>query len=181
MKRKLFTAATIALLAGSVTFTSCIGPFNLTHKVLNWNNSVGGKFVNEVVFLAMCIVPVYGVCLFVDSVVLNSIEFWTGKNPVQAGVVKQIEGENGIYTVETLENGYNITNEEGETMSLLYDQETNIWSAVNGNESVNLVKIENDYAVVFLPNGEERNVALTADGVASFKEVVESALFYANK
>jgi hypothetical protein len=31
----------------------------------------------------MNIIPVYGVCLFADYIVLNSIEWWTGENPVK--------------------------------------------------------------------------------------------------
>ena len=41
------------------------------------------RWVNEAVFLGMNIIPVYGVCLFADYIVLNSIEWWTGENPVK--------------------------------------------------------------------------------------------------
>ena len=180
MKKKFFTVATIALLTGSITFTSCIGPFNLSNKLLSWNQSVGDKFVNEVVFLVMC-VPVYGICALADILVLNSIEFWTGSNPVQARVVKEVQGKDGIYTVETLEDGYSITDEEGQTMSLLYDKGTNVWSAAAGNDVVKLVKIENGNAIVYLPTGEERNVALTAEGVMSFRQVLENSTYFAAK
>jgi len=181
MKKSFFTVATIALLAGSVTFTSCIGSFNLSNKLLSWNQSVGDKFVNEVVFLAMWIVPVYEISMLADILVLNTIEFWTGDNPVQAGIVKEVQGENGMYTVETLEDGYSITDEEGQTMSLLYDKETSIWSAAAGNDVVKLVKIEDGNAIVYLPNGEEKNVALTADGVMSFRQILENPAYFAVK
>lgn len=181
MKKRVFTVATIALLAGSVTFTSCIGPFNLSNKLLSWNQSVGNKFVNELVFLAMWIVPVYEICMLADVLVLNTIEFWTGNNPVQAGIVKEVQGENGIYTVETLENGYSITNEEGQEVSLLYDKESNVWSAATENDVVKLVKIEDGNAIVYLPNGQESNVALTADGVISFRQLVENSTYFAAK
>ena len=181
MKRRFFTVATIVLLAGSVTFTSCIGSFNLSNKLLSWNQSFGNKFVNEVVFLAMWIVPVYEVCMFADILVLNTIEFWTGDNPVQAGIVKEVQGEKGIYTVETLEDGYSITDEKGETMSLLYEKETNIWSATSGDDVVKLVKIEGENAIVYLSNGEERNIALTAEGVMSFRQTIENPAYFAVK
>lgn len=63
------------------TIGGCYGSFNLVKKVHKWNGTFGDKFVNEIGFLVLNIVPVYGVAAFVDAVVLNSIEFWTGRNP----------------------------------------------------------------------------------------------------
>jgi hypothetical protein len=59
----------------------CYGSFNLVKKVHKWNGTFGDKWVNELGFLVMCIVPVYEVAGFIDAFVLNTIEFWTGKNP----------------------------------------------------------------------------------------------------
>lgn len=181
MKKHILTLATVVALCGCITFTSCIGSFNLSNKVLKWNQGLGNKFVNEVVFIAFCIVPVYEICMFADVVIFNTIEFWTGNNPVQAGLIQEIEGENGKYIVETLENGYKITNEEGQEMKLIYDVETNIWSSEIGENITKLVKIENNSAIVYLPNGEERSADLTADGVVSLRQVVEDSKFFAVK
>lgn len=63
------------------TIGGCYGSFTLVQKVHKWNGTFGGKFVNELGFLVLNIVPVYGVAAFIDVIVLNSIEFWTGKNP----------------------------------------------------------------------------------------------------
>jgi hypothetical protein len=82
MKHTLKSIVCALLLAG--TLAGCYGSFNLTRKVWKFNGEVGGKWVNEVVFLVMNIVPVYGVAAFVDAVVVNTIEFWTGSNPVTA-------------------------------------------------------------------------------------------------
>jgi len=70
----------LALLAGTllVTSASCYGPFRLTKKVHAWNGTLGNDIVEEVVFLAFVIIPVYGICGFLDAVVLNTIEYWTG-------------------------------------------------------------------------------------------------------
>lgn len=181
MKKKFSTVAIALTLVASVSFTSCIGSFTLFNKVLSWNNSLGNKFVNEIVFLAMHIVPVYEICMFADYVVLNTIEFWSGSNPIAAGEVKQVQGENGLYTVETTENGYNISNEAGEEMSLIYDEASNTWSSVAGEEEVKLLKIEGENAVVYLPNGEEQSVNLSAEGVVAFRNAVQSSLYFAAK
>ena len=64
--------------------TSCVGQFGLFNKVLEWNIQTGqnNKWFQEGLFLLLNIIPVYGGALLVDGIVLNSVEFWTGTNPV---------------------------------------------------------------------------------------------------
>ena len=50
MKRKYLSVALILTVAASISLSSCIGSFQLTNKVLAWNQQVGDKFVNELVF-----------------------------------------------------------------------------------------------------------------------------------
>lgn len=64
-----------------LTATSCIGPNNAYNQVSTWNSKLtDSKFVNELAFLGLNIVPVYPLCLFGDYLLFNSVEFWTGKN-----------------------------------------------------------------------------------------------------
>ncbi len=176
MKKGIFRTAVVLTLASSLFLSSCIGSFGLTGKVYEFNKGVGNKFVNELVFLAMCIIPVYEVTLFIDAIVLNSIEFWTGNNPIAAGQVKQVKGENGEeYTITTLENGYEIKNEEGKEMSLIYDKKSNVWSSVVGDKTNKLIQIQdNGTAIVYLPNGTQTEVQLDQRGVASLKQVIDN-------
>ena len=123
--KKSKTFLVCAMLSGSVLFSSCIGSFGLWNSLKDWNQGVSNKFVNELIFLAFHIVPVYEIAYLADALVLNSIEFWSGSNPMASiGDVKKVKGENGDYLVETLENGYSIT-KEGETasMELIYNKE----------------------------------------------------------
>mgnify|MGYP000051424745 FL=1 len=83
--KKFKTTAICAILSGSLLFSSCIGSFGLWNGLKDWNQGVGTKFVNEIVFLAFNIIPVYGVAYLADILVLNSIEFWSGSNPVEIG------------------------------------------------------------------------------------------------
>ena len=107
--KKFKTTALCTILSGSLLFSSCIGSFGLWNTLKNWNENTGNKFVNEIVFLAFHIIPVYEFAYLADIIVLNSIEFWTGSNPVaEVGNVKTIKGENGEYLVQTNENGYTI-------------------------------------------------------------------------
>ncbi len=76
-------AMTSALLSGAgASVTGCFGSFGLTTGVYDWNDSFGNKWLKWLIFLGLNIVPVYGIAVFVDSLVLNSIEFWFGDNPV---------------------------------------------------------------------------------------------------
>ena len=171
-----------AILSGSLLFSSCVGSFGLFNRLSSWNQGVGTKFVNELVFLAFNIVPVYGVAYLADALVINSIEFWSGSNPMASiGEVKKVKGENGNYLVETLENGYSIT-KEGETasMELIYDKDLNTWNVVADGVSTELLQINNDgTAQMTLPNGEDLTVTLDAQGVSAARQATMVNTYYA--
>lgn len=98
MKYGLKNSVCILLVAAMcATSFGCYGSFNLVKKVYKFNGTVGEKWVNELVFLVMNVVPVYGVSVFIDAVILNSIEFWTGSNPVtgENAVPTNIKGDDG--------------------------------------------------------------------------------------
>ena len=168
MKREKLTLVAV-LLSGSLLFSSCVGSFGLFNRLSSWNQSIGSKFVNELVFLAFNIVPVYGVSYLADALVINSIEFWSGSNPMaNVGDVKKVKGENGNYMVKTLENGYSIT------------KEANTWNVVANGESAELIKMNNDgTADLFLPNGEKMNVTLDAQGMMAARQATMSNLMFA--
>lgn len=182
MKKKSVTLLVAATLASSVLFSSCIGSFGLTNKLLSWNNSINSKFVNELVFIAFCIVPVYEISALADLIVLNSIEFWSGSNPVaDAGTVKTINGKDGVYTVETKKDGYRIQKEgEEKAVDLVFNEADKSWSVEADGEATKLMKFtDNDEVVMYLPDGKEMNVELSKTGVLAFRQAVESHAFYA--
>lgn len=75
---------TIALLVIVAFFTTgCTGSFNLTRKVYNFHRSQTDKWSDELCFLLVALIPVYSLATLADAIVFNSIEFWTGKNPVE--------------------------------------------------------------------------------------------------
>lgn len=76
-RRIIMTAlASTSVLANS----ACFGSFPLTRKVYGFNKGVSEeKWVRELVFLALVAVPVYSIAGLIDVVILNSQEFWTGK------------------------------------------------------------------------------------------------------
>ncbi|MCI9284456.1 MAG: DUF3332 domain-containing protein [Muribaculaceae bacterium] len=162
MKKKILPVALVVALSGSMLFSSCIGSFALTNKLLAWNNQVGGKVVNELVFLGFCIIPVYGVSCLADILVINSIEFWSGSNPMASGK-KVIDGQDGRYMVECDGKGYTITSEnDGASVRLDFDADTRTWS----------IPMPDGEAIDFLTFVDDTHVALPcADGSMSIYDL----------
>jgi hypothetical protein len=83
MKRASRLLAVMCVALFSVQTSGCFGKFALTRAMWDFNKSVSpNKFIQWLVFLVRVIVPVYGIGTLVDALVINSIEFWTGNNPV---------------------------------------------------------------------------------------------------
>lgn len=181
MKKKSFTILTAAAIASSIMFSSCIGSFGLTNKLLTWNRGIDSKFVNELVFVAFWIVPVYEISALADLLVINSIEFWSGSNPVaDVGNVKTIDGKDGIYTVETKADGYHIEKDGEKAVDLVFNETDKSWSVEAGGESTKLLKFNSDDEVVmYLPDGKEMNVELSQAGVMAFQQVVNGYSYFA--
>ncbi len=177
MKKRILTAGIASVLAMSLVSTSCIGSFALSNKLLSWNKQVGNKFINEVVFFAFWILPVYEVAGLADVLVINSIEFWSGTNPMASNTTKTIQGENGKYMVKCDRNGYTITSEtDGKSIRLDYDSDTDSWSVNNGKESYRfLTFIDEKHVAVPDCNGNEMIVELSNDGVYAYKHIVSQS------
>ena len=128
MKTKLITKTIAIVLASSILFQSCIGSFSLTKKYWEWNNSAtDNKFLNAIIFWIIGHV-VTSATLFIDVVILNTIEFWTDSNPL-AYNSQEITTENGVFLVETTPAGHKITHQEtGEVLSFLFNETDKSWS-----------------------------------------------------
>ena len=172
MKKKSLTLLLATTVASSILFSSCIGSFGLTNKLLTWNRSIDSKFVNELVFIAFWIVPVYEISALADVLVINSIEFWSGSNPVA-----------DVGTVETKVDGYHIQKEGDEkALDLVFNEADQSWNVEADGESTKLLKFNgNDEVVMYLPDGKEMNVELSQSGVLAFQQVANGYSYYAAK
>ncbi len=172
MKKTYMSVAVILTLAASVLCTSCIGSFSLTNKLLAWNRTIDNKFVNELVFFALWIVPVYEVSALADVLVLNSIEFWSGENPVACGT-KVIEGQDGRYLVECDGKGYTIKSEnDGSIVRLDFDSDSRTWSVVDNEQSYPLMTFVDDTHVnMITPDGTMTTVEVSQAGVWAYQQV----------
>lgn len=150
-------------------FQSCIGSFSLTNKVLTWNRQVSNKFVNELVFFAFWILPVYEVTAAADLLVINSIEFWSGKMPLEANN-KTINTDQGDYLIAVNEKGYSIQSPNGDTLDFIYDSEQDMWSfSKNDMEKIDFLRFEGqDHVKMLDGKGEFVDVELSEQGVGQF-------------
>lgn len=179
MKKKYLSVAVVLALAASMLSTSCIGSFALTNKLLTWNKTISNKFVNELVFFAFWIIPVYEVSAFADVVVFNSIEFWSGNNPVAYGK-KVIDGQDGKYIVECDKTGYTITSEnDGSIVRLDFNDTDRSWSVrANGSESYKLMTfIDDTHVEMIAPDGTMQPVELSHDGVLAYQNIAAGTTF----
>ena len=147
MKKSFNRFVAVALIAASsVALSGCFGSFALTSKLHNWNGSVSdSKFVNELVFLGLCILPAYELCCLGDALIINSIEFWGGNNPVamKAGDIEkdQVMFAGKSYTVTKTMNKMAISSEESDAVAeFQYYPEEDAWYLMNGQEKQKLMK-----------------------------------------
>lgn len=169
MKKKRLVFTTALVIASSLAFQSCIGSFSLTNKVLAWNKNVSNKFVNELVFFAFWVLPVYEVTAAADLLVINSIEFWSGNKPLEANN-QVIETENGNYYINAMETGYKVVSPDGRMLSFDYDSATQTWSFSNdkGEKTDFLQYMDENHVKILNGEGSFVDVELNEDGVGNY-------------
>lgn len=181
MKKISFKVAAF-LLAGSVLCSSCIGSFSLFNSYAKWQKDMtDNKFVNAVVgFVLLPIVG--GICLTVDWLVLNSIEFWTGNNPVSANIGKtqNVLGSDGrYYAVTTLKDGYEVKSPTGEVSYFKYDKEQNIWSFTQNGVTRELFRFNADGTITTTVNNQQLTVSPDQAGLYQVRMAATGGNFFA--
>lgn len=181
MRKNTLTVAIVCAMMGSVMLPSCIGSFTLTNKLLAWNKQISNKFVNELVFFAFWVLPVYEVTALADLLVINSIEFWSGNNPLEASQ-KTIDTEHGVYYLLADENGYKVTTPDGNVMNFEFDKESNSWNfSFNGGDKTEFLRrIDDNHVLVKNSIGEFVDVELSRDGVDSYIQSTQGGMFALN-
>lgn len=67
------------LLCGVLTTPGCYGSFPLTNVLYRANGNVSNNgIIHSIIMIILVIIPVYQVCMIVDGLILNSVEFWSG-------------------------------------------------------------------------------------------------------
>lgn len=174
----------LLIMTASLIMSSCIGSFGLFNKVLDWNkDATGNKFLNELIFIVIS--PAYALCGTADLLVLNTIEFWTGSNPLAANVGKteSIMGSDGkLYAVTTLKDGYEIKDADGNVMNFTYNEKDNTWSVEKDGATTVLLKMKgNDTAQIYLPDGKTMDVTLDNQGLYEARMAVNGGMYFASR
>lgn len=178
MKKSILTRLCAGLLCVSILATpSCIGSFSLTNRLLGWNQHVGDKFINELVFFAFWILPVYEVCALSDILVLNSIEFWSGSNPMAKGE-RIIEGNDGKYLVKCDGKGYDVVScNDGSTVRLDFDTEEQTWSFTANGETHDIFTFVDDTHIQLpVGNGDSQIYELSQAGVLAYSQIAANSM-----
>ncbi len=146
----------VGLLATSLV--GCFGSFNLTRKLYTWNSKVGDKWINTVVFWVLNFIPVYGVCGAADFYILNTIEFWTGSNPVTLDGQSQSKTlcyEGVEYQVTATENRIDVVRvDNGQTASLVFDPATSNWTLAAQDVNFTVAHVGENDLTLFAPDGQ---------------------------
>ena len=168
--KKITRLVSIALLAVFIVVGvfGCYGNMALTKKVYHFNGSVGNKYVQSIVNWAFWICPVYEIAMFLDIVFFNTIEFWTGNNPLAMkegeNVIKYAEGPNGNYKLEISQNKIVITQQENrdnnQNIELNYDPVSVSWFMKTNGTNQKIGYMDGQQLKLLSPSGEELSINL---------------------
>lgn len=152
MKKRFLSMAMLCLLCTPI-LNSCMGSFKLTKKVYAFNESLGDKWINEIVFFIFN--GVYSFTLLADGVVFNLIEFWTGSNPV---TMNQNEVNEKIITKNGKDYKLTVTKEAmtavevgnpSNTLEFNYDKATQSWNMVTNGESKKAISMNGENVTIY--------------------------------
>ena len=129
------------LCAGMIVLSGCYGKNACFNKLHDWNGTLGNKWLNSIVHFGMHVIPVYGFAYFIDYLVLNTVEFWTGSNPLASGdsyYEKDAQG-NSIAAVKNSDGSMSVEliTAEGQKANLTLQRDENVVRALD--EEGNLV------------------------------------------
>lgn len=181
--KKISLKVAVCLLAGSFLFSSCfVGKYGLWNKYIGWqNNMTENKFVNAIA--GFILVPIVGtICTLADVLVLNSIEFWSGDNPIAAnkvGKTQQVMGQDGrYYAVTTLKNGYEVKAPTGEITYFFHNEEDDSWSMEQNGVQKEIFRFDGKGNIQACINGETKSFALNETGVYEARMAAGEGLFF---
>jgi hypothetical protein len=109
MNRRLKLVAVLTMSLALLS-SGCIGQFGLTGKVRQFNlEQSKDRFGREILFVILYIIPIYPFAGLADIIIFNSMEFWSGKNPIDGRPSvtpisdnRTFEGEDGTVLAMTL-------------------------------------------------------------------------------
>ncbi|GLU43505.1 DUF3332 domain-containing protein [Allomuricauda sp. NBRC 101325] len=179
MKKVIFAS----LMACTILFTSCLGSYNAFNNLRGWNQGVtNSRFLDNLIFWGLWIVPVYPLFILGDTIIFNVIEFWSGSNPIAMkdgeSETQMVEHEGNTYKMTATKNRMQVAvvdgPKKGNKIDLVYKPSEKSWNAIKPNgEIIKLSSFEEGFYIVYLPNGEEIKIdpmSTREEGIAILKE-----------
>jgi hypothetical protein len=164
-----------SVLVFAVLASGCTGSFNLTRKVYNFHRSQSDKWTDELLFLVVSLTPIYGLATFGDAIIFNSIEFWTGDNPIDmsANPSKEVTAANGQ---DRLKMSYNPKTDQVQVAStgnkgVIFERSNTAITAKNEQGEVLFSSAQNERGGVTIHDGSGKLVKeYSVDQIAMLKE-----------
>lgn len=190
MKRKFLICSVLSV---SILSTSCLGSFSAFNSLRDWNDGLTeNKFLDNLIFWALNIVPVYPLFFFGDVVFFNLLEFWTGSNPIAMAdgdsetQYATVDGQKVRMTAK--KNAFHIQviegKDTGKELQMVFLPEDKSWNAIGPNgELTKLASMEEGFYKVYTPEGTSVSLdanASEAHNMAILEQKLEvSNLHYA--
>ena len=172
-------------LASSILCTSCLGSFSAFNNLRDWNDgATSSKFLDNLIFWGLNIIPVYGLFFVGDTLIFNVIEFWTGSNPVamkEGEFETQIINKEGVaYEMTATKNRMMVKvldgKDEGQRFDLLYRPSEKSWNLIKQDgEIIKLARIEDGFVVCYLPDNTQIKLSPNTtreDGLAAINGAI---------
>ena len=129
------------LCASMIVLSGCYGSNACFEKLHKWNGTLGNKWLNSIVHFILFIFGIYGICWgLIDGLVLNTVEFWTGSNPLASGdsyYEKDAQG-NEIAAVKNADGSMTVemTTAAGEKATMTLQRDENVIRALDAEGNV---------------------------------------------
>lgn len=171
------------MLSCAILFSSCLGSFRAFNNLKDWNQGLtDSKFLDNLIFWGLNIVPVYGLFFLGDALIFNVIEFWSGSNPIAMkdgeSETQMVEHDGNTFKMVATKNRIQVTVVEGpkkgKKIDLVYKPDEKSWNAIRPNgEVIKLSSFEEGFYIVYMPDGTQVKINpldSKEEGLAILKE-----------
>lgn len=156
---KLISMSMLVVLL-TVGLAGCFGNFAAVRKVYSINDNISDRWVQQAAFWALTWIPVYEVAAFADVLIFNTVEFWTGSNPMAMAPGEEVikyASENGKDLKITIRQNQVIVediNMPGEELELSYKPLNKSWYYQSDTGLVKIASLSEEQATFYRPNGK---------------------------
>jgi hypothetical protein len=172
MNKRLVTL-TVALVMTASLSMGCIGKGGLSAKVQKFNlETVDGRWERWGLFVGLYFIPVYPFAGAVDLLIVNSIEFWTGTNPVtNEGAITPGAAQDDLEKLESASRSF--TTEDGSQVTMTHELDDTVTAVVTSLEGeTRRLTISRDFSGIYVKD-ERGEIMLNSSTQYLSPELVE--------